>query len=876
MLSVVVCDEEANNLIASDDVFDVGANKFLQRQAGEAKTVNTKTDEEPLASETCPVDLELSWMTEVSASVYATPLVTDLYSDGHKDVVVPAFVNYLEVLEGANGAKAAGWPVNHKSTLHISPVMVDCDFDGVPDIVVVTYDAEITCYSDQGRKIGSSFQIEALQVRKDWYVGLQPDHVDHSHPDVGDPEEARVEQQEGDGKTGDLTIDQKNAKAEEVQQQQEKPSPGQEEDEGRKEQLAKEAQKAKSVAEPPQGAEEEAMTLDTLYPDQTNNNKAAADKSSSSVSRRRKRRRSLLQEQPLTFGAENMENGLTEEAEESFGIFSDEDEYDFAEEGQDYESPEFDHDPDFDPGMYDEAYEDYDGGDFDYADHYDDDWGDEYDYEVNHHPEGSLDDYLSIDAHVLCTPTVVDIDQDGYDDLIIAVTYLFDHETYSKPERKDELGDDVDISNYLASGVLAFDFLTQSVKWHQHLDLSTHHVNFQAYMYSSPTVADLDLDGKPEIIVGTSVGFVYAMNQNGTTIPGWPIQMGEVQAQVVVEDINDDGLLEVVACDSRGNVAAFNPAGKEIWERHLGSLIANSPTVGDINGDGKTELVLGTGSGTIFAPDGISGKVVLSYQTNAMIMSSVLLAKLDNLSYKTLHLVTMSFDGFLYLVDGSTGCADIVDIGETSYSMVLYDDLDNDGFMDLLVSTMNGNVYSFKTRSIYDPLKTWPSQVHAANGFATKLNRQNVAFAAESRAPRDISGKTVALTFLISDKLIPNSDSEELQGLNAPYTITLKLKGVRIEDMNAGQNPVVGLSHTFSTPGEYTLEIPCPRSRTTGTIEVWMTDKYGKTFSDSFSVSFHMSYYRIIKWLLALPMIAMSIVVIKAVPAIIPNVHLPS
>jgi len=46
---------------------------------------------------TCPLDLELKWMTEVSSSVYATPLITDLYADGRKDVVVPAYVHALEV-----------------------------------------------------------------------------------------------------------------------------------------------------------------------------------------------------------------------------------------------------------------------------------------------------------------------------------------------------------------------------------------------------------------------------------------------------------------------------------------------------------------------------------------------------------------------------------------------------------------------------------------------------------------------------------------------------------------------------------------------------------------------------------------------------------
>ena len=45
----------------------------------------------------CSADLTLKWMTEVGSSIYATPLITDLYSDGHKDIIVPSFVHYLEV-----------------------------------------------------------------------------------------------------------------------------------------------------------------------------------------------------------------------------------------------------------------------------------------------------------------------------------------------------------------------------------------------------------------------------------------------------------------------------------------------------------------------------------------------------------------------------------------------------------------------------------------------------------------------------------------------------------------------------------------------------------------------------------------------------------
>ena len=57
------------------------------------------------------------------------------------------------------------------------------------------------------------------------------------------------------------------------------------------------------------------------------------------------------------------------------------------------------------------------------------------------------------------------------------------------------------------------------------------------------------------------------------------------------------------------------------------------------------------------------------------------------------------------------GCADAVDVGETSYTMVLADDLNADGKLDLLVTTMNGNVYVFSSPAPYHPLKAWTSQV---------------------------------------------------------------------------------------------------------------------------------------------------------------------
>jgi hypothetical protein len=64
--------------------------------------------------------------------------------------------------------------------------------------------------------------------------------------------------------------------------------------------------------------------------------------------------------------------------------------------------------------------------------------------------------------------------------------------------------------------------------------------------------------------------------------------------------------------------------------------------------------------------------------------------------------------------------ADVTDIGDTSYSAVLVDDLDNDGQLELLVTTMSGHVYSFGTPGEYHPLKTWPQPVPGQANFVAR------------------------------------------------------------------------------------------------------------------------------------------------------------
>lgn len=103
---------------------------------------------------------------------------------------------------------------------------------------------------------------------------------------------------------------------------------------------------------------------------------------------------------------------------------------------------------------------------------------------------------------------------------------------------------------------------------------------------------------------------------------------------------------------------------------HNISSFPQGPTIGDIDGDGHTDVVVPTISGNIYVLSGKDGSYVHNYpyRTQGRVMNKILLVDLNKRGDKTkgLTLVTTSFDGYLYLIDGPTACADVVDIGETS------------------------------------------------------------------------------------------------------------------------------------------------------------------------------------------------------------------
>ncbi|XP_027334221.1 protein DEFECTIVE IN EXINE FORMATION 1 isoform X2 [Abrus precatorius] len=799
--------------VLSDD--SSNKNSFREREATDDSLGYPEIDEDALVNSKCPKNLELRWQTEVSSSIYANPLIADINSDGKLEIVVPSFVHYLEVLEGVDGDKMPGWPAFHQSTVHSSPLLYDIDKDGVREIALATYNGEVLFFRVSGYMMSDKMEVPRRKVLKSWFVGLKPDPVDRSHPDVHDDQlvqEATVKnsmsQMNGSRQevntsaatSTESTLETKNVSNPEP----EKKINGSQVDENIKVPTIVDNSSVNTGAVETVNADNTTSTGRRLLED--NNSKGAEQGSSESNDK----------EATHAATVENSE-GLEADADSSFELFRNSDE------------------------LADEYSYDYD----DYVD--ESMWGDEEWTEVKHE---KLEDYVNVDSHILCTPVIADIDNDGVSEMIVAVSYFFDHEYYDNQEHMKELGD-VDIGKYVAGSIVVFNLDTKQVKWTAELDLSTDTSNFRAYIYSSPTVVDLDGDGNLDILVGTSYGLFYVLDHHGKVREKFPLEMAEIQGAVVAADVNDDGKIELVTADTHGNVAVWTPKGDLIWEKHLKSLIPQGPTVGDVDGDGHTELVVPTLSGKIHVLDGKDGSSIgrYPYQTHGRIMNQVLLVDLNKHKEKKkgLTIVTTSFDGYLYLIDGPTGCADVVDIGETSYSMVLADNVDGGDDLDLIVTTMNGNVFCFSTPSPHHPLKAWRLPNQGRNNVANRYNREGIYITHPSRAFRDEEGKS----FWVEIEIVDNYRYPS--GHQGPYNVTTSL----LVPGNYQGERTIKQNFTYYQPGKHRIKLPTVSVRTTGTVLVEMVDRNGLYFSDDFSLTFHMHYYKLLKWLLVLPMLGM-------------------
>lgn len=177
---------------------------------------------------------------------------------------------------------------------------------------------------------------------------------------------------------------------------------------------------------------------------------------------------------------------------------------------------------------------------------------------------------------------------------------------------------------------------------------------------SAAATADLDGDGREEIILGDANGFVHAFRVDGSELPGWPVHTdplelhldavgyasgaidtpvySSVLAGVSVGDLDRDGSLEVVASDLQGRVY--------VWQRD-GSRRAGFPvaTLPEYSFAYRSERDTGTTDGLV--PDR-THRLDRHNRLGRAVLGGVALGNLDNSADGSLELVAGAYDRHVY------------------------------------------------------------------------------------------------------------------------------------------------------------------------------------------------------------------------------------
>lgn len=255
-------------------------------------------------------------------------------------------------------------------------------------------------------------------------------------------------------------------------------------------------------------------------------------------------------------------------------------------------------------------------------------------------------------------------------------------------------------------------------------------------VFASPALADLDGDGRREVIVANNAYEIHAWQADGGPVAGWPVQVpGRARAGfsgVSLADVDGDEAIEVVVTSEHGQVgpagvSVFSAEGRleEGWPFDLGE-IANAPAaLGDLTGDGVPEIVVATigGNARLIALDGATATPLPGWPLRIKqetVNASPVISDIDGDGWNDILIAALSTgtesDAWIWGLDAEgnqlNGFPVMLPQDEILAASPSCGDLDGDGDLELIAATERLNsVYAWDLNAVCDLfLCPWSSE----------------------------------------------------------------------------------------------------------------------------------------------------------------------
>jgi len=313
---------------------------------------------------------------------------------------------------------------------------------------------------------------------------------------------------------------------------------------------------------------------------------------------------------------------------------------------------------------------------------------------------------ISLDNQVVSSPAVFDVNADGENEIIFGdyngLVHAFGvngQEISGFPfETGSQIWGSPAIADLEDDG--DFEIIIGSKDKHLYILNSDGSVQVdydsEQYLMGSPSVGNLDDDSDLEVVFGgySSPGKLFAINADGSDVIGFPYEVGEkIQRGITLADINGNGKMEMIFGTDSENIHLIydNLTEATGFPYEAGNDFRTAPSVLTIGG----EVIIFAGSrDDNFYAINIDGSLRFMIETGDDVSTSAGFVEIDN----EIAVFFGSEDGFIYAVDANGQSIDgwPIEIGDQIVSSPVFADFDNDGTTEVVTATDMGDILVFR------------------------------------------------------------------------------------------------------------------------------------------------------------------------------------